>query len=885
MSDRNGDISSTETPRNSMEARLRALLDQDCKANTIVAVRSGKISRRRYADLLGCHQSNMANYKAVFIEYEQRLGVKTGPLRHLVAMRQWLTTAYESGELGVRDGKVDRLAFQTQFGLRSGFFHKRYPALRALFDEFDQRAQREGYLPRSKNDELARLQAALAGQPALNKDRITINEPKLAQRAGIPLFRLQDRPFRDALIARQAEILNEAKASTIDPYIHDRVFAFSPLLKWWPRPFLERISKVFAQIAGTFAYKGARQPYLELVAALRWIGESADPNCRVVVHETIELGRVQSAECWEEALFAYRDHLVAKISNGSAKESRVNGAIQALRSLLNELASGRVVPSTSVPLPGIKYIRRKLSHRLSVAEAGRKKRADYVTFAQQRYLDVCKTSGTELGTGESAGFIEGLAEEIEAFGELPVQPAAAIQLILERRLDALRSRAIEILDTGIAAHRAGGEIIAQTNFDGARFEAAYCGNELNLFEKARLVQKYFPKPDSPNNAHIGQGGANLLALVSQRRGGFLYNARGGFGQYGQFFQRRFFEYGGIEKFARMLNPEADAIGAVLTLYLIESGANLAVGRTLDRDCLEVSDVEGYRRITGHKARAKGKPIIVDLPDTSDAVRGIEWILFAGERLRARAEIDADRLFLMRNGSRVQLMTPNWYTGWFKRLVRSIPALEGFNILPNMIRPSVLLHAALSNDGRLAAGLAIGQHSLAVTQGYQQKWPSRLLYDANIARFQKAFETLVLAGIEDAAVKLGISVEEFEKRLGDLRATGLGTFCKDPRGRPGERGETCSTVDCWNDCPHLLIVAEVEAIASLQLWQASLRDAQPEWERDRPERWDAVWLPWLCLTDVVEEKMVRGPMIKIWNAAKKRSQELALRPGYVPPKPW
>ena len=32
-------------------------------------------------------------------------------------------------------------------------------------------------------------------------------------------------------------------------------------------------------------------------------------------------------------------------------------------------------------------------------------------------------------------------------------------------------------------------------------------------------------------------------------------------------------------------------------------------------------------------------------------------------------------------------------------------------------------------------------------------------------------------------------------------------------------------------------------------------------------------------------MVRGPMIKIWNAAKNRAQELASQPGYVPPKPW
>ena len=266
-------------------------------------------------------------------------------------------------------------------------------------EEFDQRAQREGYLPRSKDDELARLKVALAGQPALNKDRVTINEAKLAERAGISQLRFREKPFRDALNARQTEILNEIKGSTIDPYLHDRVFAFSPLLTWWPRPFLERIGKRFAQTAGSFAYKGAKHPYLALVAALEWIGQSDDPHCRVVVSETLELGRVQSAESWEDALFAYRDHLVAKISSGSATESNVDGAIKSLRSILNALASGRVVPSTSVPLPGIKHIRRKVSHRLSVAEAGREGPADYVNFAQQRFLDACKASGTDLGIG------------------------------------------------------------------------------------------------------------------------------------------------------------------------------------------------------------------------------------------------------------------------------------------------------------------------------------------------------------------------------------------------------------------------------------------------------------------------------------------------------
>ena len=327
------------------------------------------------------------------------------------------------------------------------------------------------------------------------------------------------------------------------------------------------------------------------------------------------------------------------------------------------------------------------------------------------------------------------------------------------------------------------------------------------------------------------------------------------------------------------------MGAILTLYLCESGANVSVGRTLDRDCIEESDLENYARITGCKARAEGKPIYVDLPATSPAVKAINWLLSAGRRLEAAAKDDRDRLLVMRVGSRIQLMTSHWFTAWFKKFAANISSLKDIKLLPSMIRPSVLLLAALSNDGRLAVGMAIGQHGSAVTKGYQNKWPTRLLYDENIQRFQTAFESLILSSVEDAAAHLGITVEQFEDRLGNLRATGLGTFCKDHRGRPGEQSESCSKINCWDDCPHLLIVAELEAIAALQLWQAALLLAQPDWERDRPDRWEAVWLPWLCLTIVVEEKMVRGHLLKFWNDARRYADQLSAQPSFIPPKPY
>jgi hypothetical protein len=203
----------------------------------------------------------------------------------------------------------------------------------------------------------------------------------------------------------------------------------------------------------------------------------------------------------------------------------------------------------------------------------------------------------------------------------------------------------------------------------------------------------------------------------------------------------------------------------------------------------------------------------------------------------------------------------------------------------MIRPSVLLKAALENDGRLAAGMAIAQHSPQVTQGYQVKWPVRLIYDNKIKQFQESLEILVSRNIRSASRRIGISTHEFEQRVDRLTSTGLGVFCADPYGKPVNGGALCQELDCWNDCPQMILVSETMSVASLQIWQRSLLEAQPEWERDRPERWEAVWLPWLCLTQVVEEKMARGRLLKVWNEAERRAQWIRGQPGFTPPRPW
>ena len=83
---------------------------------------------------------------------------------------------------------------------------------------------------------------------------------------------------------------------------------------------------------------------------------------------------------------------------------------------------------------------------------------------------------------------------------------------------------------------------------------------------------------------------------------------------------------------------------------------------------------------------------------------------------------------------------------------------------------------------------------------------------------------------------------------------------------------------------MVVIAEVEALAAMQLWQLSLREAQPVWVRDHPEKWERVWLPWLCFVDVVEEKVKRR-FAKEWHAATELAATLQSMPNFAFVKPW
>jgi hypothetical protein len=881
------------------DAKLVEILERDAANGGVVLGRGGKISVRHYATQLKCSTFifKKKGYEKILDRYQVEVGASTNLETKLPAMRNWLEDKMQEGALGIRDGKIDRVEFCRVFGIKGGTFLVRSPKIRDMFDEFDARVAENSYQPKRLQEDLARLKVALAESCPLDKDGLTISKKHLATAVKITEAYLFRNPFHPFIVQKEEEIRADALRSRIWPLVEGRRYDFRGLVESWGQEFSERVAVGFTEIAPSMASSTRKRPYLTLIELLTFIGASASSDCRDVTSAAFR-GSVIPQRQWENAVWEWRNAMEASVGP-DRQVTTASQYIDTVRQILAKFASKRIFPDLRSHLSGIKNASRKGGKRASVAEAvafdgddsESVRRKSYIDFAAAQLSSAAKKFNFDIQAEESAAFLAVLDAEVERDSDLSPDPAQAILAIIDRRLNSIEKIATGIYHRWRAHHDDGERLALMANIDPEQFFETYF--TLNTHAKGRALQPHFPVAGEVVTLEkLEIGIANLIKIAIVNYDGLMPD-KGFVGrpkEFGQFFEKRYNSIRSKVEMDAYLSPHPDAIGAVITMYLCASGANISVGRTLHRDCVEPSDLAGHKRITGFKARAQGRPIIADLPSKCDAVKAVEWVASSGEFARSAANAnitakeDKDPLFAARISGTYKLPEPHWYTNWFKANIGSAEELNGLGLVPSMIRPSILLRAALENDGRLQMGQAIGQHSSQVTAGYQVKWPTRLLYDFRIKQFSDAFEALVTRNIEAAAEKLGIGAEEFAKRVSRLAQTGLGTFCSDPFGRPGSEGEKCKALDCWNDCPHLIVLAEVEAISLLQLWQHSLRLAQGDWERDQPARWDSVYLPWLCLTDVVEEKMRTGSARLVWKEAKALTDRRVADPNYPLPQP-
>jgi hypothetical protein len=864
-------------PLDSTKGCLVSILNDCVMRDGIPRSRGGKIDRRFLAHKLGVSPSAMAHYMDIIHDYEEETGgLESVHEAKIPEMRLWLDTSIADGTLETRDGKISRLEFYRRFDLgKNSLVLIRYPRIAALIEDYDRIVSSTGYHFNVIEAEIASLRAALDDNPVIFKTGLSYDRKALSLKTGISLGRIVRSPFIDLISKADGELCARVEADELCQIFAGRLFSFRELVgSGWSRKFLAGIASNFRKAFGRASQSDAKGAYNSLTEILRFLGASDKKSCRTVSLALNAGGvRLVAATDWTEATHQYAQY-VSNDRNltGAGPDAKLKSANMVIR----RLSSLGALPELALPLRGPGGRSR---HRRTIAEeVGTNGGDDYLAFAMLMLKEAAKTRNIEIEPNDEAGFLKTLRLEIkEGHVEADDNPASAILRVLKRRLALIENAFSEVYLRWRTHWDRGRELLAAGEKLGDGWEKLFVAGSRNEHRRRVDIRRHFPV-DDPNRAV-----ANLVRLIADHFGGIYPKNHG---KLGQFMAKRALEFGGKPHIEGYVTPSNEAVGAALILYLAGSGNNIAVGRTLFLDAAEPSEISGCIHISGEKARAGGKPIHAHLETRSHAAQAMQWLVGALVGLRAEVKLDDSRLLFVGNfPTGPKPLEEYWLRDFFKRIVAGIPELANLGLTPSMLRPTVLLIAALEGDANAHIAAALGQHGLNVGKGYVDHPPTRFMHDEDIRKFFDNWETLTVHLEEDAQALLGVSKEELEMRVAALMETGLGTLCRDRNGRPGNDGAVCTQLDCWNNCPQLIVIARKQDLALMIIWRASLIKAEDDWIRDRPERWFTVWNPWLLFIQVVEEKIVLTSMGRLWREAQQVADKIMNHKNFRPWRPF
>lgn len=856
--------------RNSHEtagAKLEKILSEHLRTGSLIRNRFGKLARDAYAHLIGVDRTTITVHLDILQKYEHL----SGPIISETELKipeivQWFWESVKTKSVPLVGRRLHQDAIMTRFKIT----RSEYEGCQPLLDEVEflnGKLEKMGYL----GDENSKLFAVLVKKlpkASLGKDGYQYDRSALARSLGCSSHKFDTEPFRGAIKAAEADHRAMIEANPLWVCFPERAVSYASLVKiGWTEAIVTRICEVFKE---RFQAKKAIQR--------RRMAHAIELFFKKLANISVEAVRVAFA-----AVNARQPMLENQWKVVVDELGRTEGAnvCNQFNIIIKMFGDDGVIPATSYRLK-VREKRKGNGGRRSFAEvtadvpkADGSKKADtsngspelvstvaqYVSFAQWVLLQ--KSDWEEEGDSfRGDDFLEVLQTEIEAWdGDLPKDPVQAISMIIKKRL-ALLSEAAKALFDQWKRHYEEGQELVQLGVDPSDYITILrAGRTKKGYWKA--LETYFPKNDRRS------GLANLLRLIRDLYGGIVPISAEGDPLMRTLARR----YGSLAEIQAYLIPHRDASAAALTMYLGESGCNLAVALTLYRDCIEPVDIYGYKKITGWKARAKGKPIVINLTEDSQALNALAWLAANNELARSAAPNDVkNHLFLARIQGTVSEINDAWFLNRFKRIVRSVKPLRYLALRPSMMRPSVLLCHALDGDGDLRVGLAYGQHEPAQTNVYQVRLPTKYIYDKLYAQFQKRIEAIILrmAGELRRGAKPSINSKAKSIGIGGVCAIG-----------------GCKELRCWNNCSNLAVLPEVGALADWQIWNRSLKEVRAEWETSRIERWEAMWLPFLCFTDVLGEKMKKqsNSLRRMWNEATALADRIMATEGFVMPRPF
>ncbi|MDX1000862.1 hypothetical protein GOE08_06585 [Sinorhizobium medicae] len=853
--------------RETAGAKLEKILSEHLRDDTFIRDRYGRLARDAYAGLIGVNPTNITDHLDILQNYERLSGpVISDTERKIPDIVQWFWEMMKTKSLPLVGKRIHQDAIMARFQITRSELEGCQPLLDEV-ERLNGELAKMGYL----GDEDAKLFAALTRRlpkAKLGKDGYQFDRSALARSLACSSHKLDTEPFRGAIKTAETEHRARIEASALWVCFPERAVDYSWLVRiGWSEAVVGRICEVFKE---QFLGKKGEQR--------RRMAHAIGEFFKKLANISVEAVRMAFAAVNARRGLVEHDWKTAIDEMGRSEDANLCAYFN---TIIKMFGDDGIIPATTYRLK-IREKRNGKGGRKTFAEAtpyapkaARAKKAgksngspelastvaQYVSFAQWVLLQ--KSDWEEEGDSfRGDDFLEVLQAEIEAWdGELPKDPVQAISMVIKKRI-ALVSEAAKALFDQWRRHYEEGQELLPLGADPDEYVATLMAGRTKKGYRQAL-ETYFPENDRR------MGLANLLRLIRDRYDGIVPIANEG-DRVMRVLTRR---YGSLAEIQAYLIPHRDASAAALTMYLGESGCNIAVALTLFRDCIEPVDIYGYKKITGWKARAKGKPIVINLPEDSHALNALAWLAVNNELARSAAPKDVkEHLFLARIQGTVSEITDAWFLNRFKRIVRSVKTLRYLALRPSMMRPSVLLCHALENDGDLRVGLSYGQHDPNQTGVYQVRLPTKYIYDKLYAQFQKRIEAIILRMASELRRGKKPSIDSKAKPIGIGGVCAIGG---------------CKELRCWNNCSNLAVLPEISALADWQIWNRSLKEVRVDWETSRIERWEAMWLPFLCFTDVLGEKMKvqSNSLRKMWNEATALADRIMSTEGFVIPRPF
>ena len=533
---------------------------------------------------------------------------------------------------------------------------KHNPELKALLDSYDITRADPSYSHYKYAHVAPELRELLEAPDLVLTRQYRISERVLSSKLGIPPPAIRRTPDLLALVKdKQAEIDRRYREGDTrktfklwgvehlnrgaTPYseTHRRVFDFSHLSDLYGLVFAEYIGTAFVAVAASKT--GADQYRHRITHFLKWL---ADDELGATIAKAVRHGGAIDTMQFEECAHRYHREVYFAFVGLADKKPGARGSHPNLQ-VIEMLSEAGVFPRVHFPRMSHRaFAWMKAAAKPSLAEARIEPGAQDVL----RLAEAAASGDAPVDLGDDAvRFAETVNLERQRRPDLPASLPAAIRVICEERLLALRRAASAVFEEWRKDYEwARGEITRAPHSGADAFrmlEVVWSSG--NTSQGRATVARLFPRRDTTTALR------QLLALIDANFGGIC--PRNDSHPRSRFWEHAYRKVGGSPKVQALLAPTRQACSAVAVLYLCETGANVSTALSLSPDSIQPSRISGHLSVVGTKARSGGKPIYDLLsvrptaPDCTSAAAAIQCLAAATDAARRAAPQHANALFL------------------------------------------------------------------------------------------------------------------------------------------------------------------------------------------------------------------------------------------------